>query len=245
MPRKTTNDCSKRIGIKVTGTYLVFVDVDETLIRHKSMVAFMDHILQYPGSLQPEHTARLRSEYLALKVMHTAAADRSELNQRYYELFRGISRREVQAVAEQWCFGAMKRGDLFVETTYREVMAHRDRGAEIVLVSGSFCEVLRPIAAQVRATEIICTQLEVVGGVYTGGLLHQVIGDGKWAAMCRYLKGRESVNLQDCYAYGDHFTDVSFMERVGHPVAVGESPPMLDIAARRNWRVLSATQRVA
>ncbi len=52
-------------------------------------------------------------------------------------------------------------------------------------------------------------------------------------------RGRTDVKLEDCYAYGDHLSDVAILEKVGHPVVVGDSASMLELASQREWRVLA------
>ena len=39
--------------------------------------------------------------------------------------------------------------------------------------------------------------------------------------------------------YGDHLSDVAILEKVGHPVVVGDSASMLELASQREWRVLA------
>lgn len=218
--------------------YIVFADVDDTLIRYKSMIAFMEYFLyRAPFASSPAAEAK-RKEAAALKAMRSPTADRAVLLQRYYEMFRGITREELQQAARRWVLEVMQRGDLFVPSIHREILEHKARNAEIVLVSGSFHEVLDPIGAEVGADHLLCTELEVVDGVYTGAMLQHVIGEGKWEVIRRYLEGRGEVKLEDCYAYGDHLSDLCVLEKVGHPVVVGDSPTLIEMARQRNWRVV-------
>jgi HAD superfamily hydrolase (TIGR01490 family) len=218
--------------------YIVFADVDETLIRCKSMVAFLEYVLDPVSSAQPSVLADRRDEIAALMADHARVDDRAALNRRYYALFRGVPEPQLRRAAQSWAEQAMSRGGLFVAATCNELSAHKAAGAELVFVSGSFYEIVEPICAGMGADGVLCTELEIVGGVYTGRLRRQVIGDGKWQVVCRYLEGRGDVSLSRCYAYGDHVSDVGFMERVGHPVVVGDAPDMLAIARQRSWRVL-------
>jgi HAD superfamily hydrolase (TIGR01490 family) len=223
----------------VSARYVVFEDVDETLIRYKSMVAFLEYFLfRAPFSAQPLAKEK-RAEASALKAVHSAGGDRLALSRRYYEIFKGISRDELERAALDWLRRVTDRDDFFIPATFRELSAHKAAGAELVLVSGSFYEVLAPISRRVGADALLCTELEVKDGVYTGVMLQQVIGEGKWEVARRYLSGRTDVKLEDCYAYGDHLSDVAILEKVGHPVVVGDSASMLELASQREWRVLA------
>lgn len=224
----------------MSNDYIVFTDVDETLIKFKSMITFMDYFLGESEYATSPAAAEKRAELEAIKIANTPTADRSALNRRFYEMFAGISQAQLRAEAETWLFGIMQRGELFVSSTYEEQMGHKQRGAALVLVSGSFADILDPVRDQVQADHLLCSELEVVDGVYTGVLLQQVIGDGKWDVISRYIERQGQVDLDQCYAYGDHVSDVCFMEKVGNPVVVGDSPAMLKLAKERQWRVLPA-----
>lgn len=223
----------------MSAQYIVFSDVDETLIRFKSMMTFMDYFLYDTPYAATEPAGAKRTEFEAIKAANTPTADRAALNRRFYEMFGGIAQEELQAAARTWIEQAMAKGDLYVPEAYRELTEHKAVGAELVLVSGSFHDILGPVAAHVGAERLLCSELEVRDGKYTGTLLQQVIGDGKWEVISRYIAGRD-VDLSQCYAYGDHQSDICFMEKVGHPVVVGGARAMIEIADRRGWRVLPA-----
>lgn len=226
--------------MNATPSYYVFADVDHTLIRCASMIAFMDFWLAEPEFASTPVAARLRREFAALKQAH-ASTDRESLNRRYYAMFEGVRLEEVQAAARRWSRAMLGGGRLFIEPVYQELEAHQAASAAVVLVSGSFFEVLDPIKSRVGARGLLCTELEVASGAYTGRLRQQVIGDGKWQVILRYLSCQGAIRLEDCYAYGDHISDVCFMEKVGHPVVVGDSPAMREMAEQRRWRVILAT----
>jgi HAD superfamily hydrolase (TIGR01490 family) len=114
---------------------------------------------------------------------------------------------------------------------------HKEHGAKIVLVSGSFKEILNPIMSYVKADHLMCSELELQGDFYTGCLLKQVIGEGKWQAIREYVRDK-NVDLSACYAYGDHKSDLCFMSRVGHPVLVGNSEEMMSIALKNGWAII-------
>ncbi|MFZ5895438.1 MAG: HAD family hydrolase [Myxococcota bacterium] len=220
-------------------SYIVFSDVDETLIRFKSMMTFMDYFLYETAFARAPSAADKRTEFEAIKAANTSSADRVALNRRFYEMFAGIAQAELQSAANTWLSQIMARGDLFVPSAFEEQRQHKARGAELVLVSGSFRDILAPISAHVGADHLLCSEIEVKDGVYTGRLLQQVIGDGKWEVIAKHLSGR-SVDLKACYAYGDHVSDICFMEKFGNPIVVGAEPRMMEIAKKRQWRVIAA-----
>jgi HAD superfamily hydrolase (TIGR01490 family) len=222
----------------VTHRYFVFSDVDETLIRPKSMLAFMDHFLEHAAfATRPEATA-VRQGYAALRAAHRAGADRALLNRCYYELFRGVVPSDVQQAAGDWVREVADKGQLFIATTCAELVAHKRLGARVVLVSGSFRELLEPICTRMPVDELLCTELELSERAYTGAIRQPIIGEGKWSVISAYLDEHSDVDLSQCYAYGDHISDGCFMEKMGHAVVVGDAPEMLELARQRSWRIL-------
>lgn len=222
----------------MTQRYFVFADIDETLIRPKSMLAFMDHFLERSAFARRPEAAPVRDGYAALTAAHRAGADRALLNRRYYALFRGLARSDVQQAAGDWVHEAARRDELFIATTCAELVEHERLGARVVLVSGSFRELLEPLCRGALSHDLLCTELEHEDGTFTGAIRQLLIGEGKWHAISAYLEGHGDVELSRCHAYGDHASDLCFMEKVGHPVVVGDAPDMLELARQRSWRVL-------
>jgi phosphoserine phosphatase len=74
---------------------------------------------------------------------------------------------------------------------------------------------------------VLCARPEVRDGVLTGGLLGgPMIGEGKRAAVRAVLRAHPEAAARDCYAYGDHISDLPMLAEVGHPVVVGADPEL-------------------
>ncbi|ADZ93281.1 HAD family hydrolase [Marinomonas mediterranea] len=220
--------------------YVVFSDVDETIIKFKSMLKFMDYFLFESEYSSKPAAEKKREEYIEIKrLVKTHEHTREVLNRRFYAMFSGIRQAELQDAAKIWLEDIFERGDLFIEKTLSEQKQHKDQGAEIVLVSGSFKDILGPIMKYMHADYLLCSDLQVKDGVYTGTLLQQVIGEGKWQVISKHIEGK-GINLEDCFAYGDHESDLCFMEKVGNPVVVGKSESMQKLAHERNWKLIPA-----
>jgi HAD superfamily hydrolase (TIGR01490 family) len=218
----------------------VFSDVDETLIRFKSMLSFMSEFLFDSHYDDIDEYLAKRIEFNSIvELLKNPTISREELNRRFYGIFKGISQVILQKSAFEWIHSHINNNTLFIENTLAAYKEHQKNGAKIVLVSGSFRELLEPIQLYVNAEHLICSELELKNGVYTGQLLTQVIGEGKWAGISSYIHGK-NIELSSCYAYGDHQSDICFMEKVGHPVLVGGSTDMKQIAQQRNWQLIPA-----
>jgi HAD superfamily hydrolase (TIGR01490 family) len=204
-------------------TRLVFSDVDETLIRAKSMFEFAVFFLgERYGPAGRERAEGLRRELLARAA---EGMPRAETNRMYYRMWAGAEVDDVALAGRRWFAAALAGGGFFHEDVYAELRAHQAAGAHLVLVSGAFAPIVAPIAEYVGARHLEVTRLQTVGDRYTGGLLGPpVIGTEKAERVRALLRGYPHVNAADCYAYGDHASDLPMLAEVGHPVIVGDDP---------------------
>jgi HAD superfamily hydrolase (TIGR01490 family) len=220
-------------------SYFVFSDVDETLINCRSILKFMADFLFSSSHEGIIDVAEKRKAFnTIIKWSNDPSVKREDLNRRYYYLFKGITQSALQNAALHWVNEHINREDFFIHQVLIDYQEHQKHGAEIILISGSFREILLPIMAHVNATHLICSELEIKDGVYTGKLLQQTIGEGKWNAIVKYI-GEKKVQLSSCYAYGDHISDICFMEKVGYPVLVGGSDDIKQHATKNNWRLIA------
>ncbi|AGL16531.1 HAD family phosphatase [Actinoplanes sp. N902-109] len=200
--------------------YLVFSDVDETLISLKSMFDFLRY------RLVRRHGVAGEQEYeRIMAVVRRLAGDgtpRADINRFYYGHYTDEPVEAVGRLAEEWFAERTAPGrGFYIESTREALTAHRAGGASIVLVSGSFPPLLDPIAHEVGADAVLCTRPLIADGRYTGQVGTPVIGAGKGAAVLGMLESRPDVDPGDCWAYGDHVSDLPMLDLVGHPVAVG------------------------
>jgi HAD superfamily hydrolase (TIGR01490 family) len=185
--------------------------------------------------------ARLWHEFNEeLQALHVSGTPREGLNAWFYNnFFCGVPVRRVAAIAREWWRQRRVQSDFWIDAVVRRANKHRHAGHELVLVTGSFREVIAPLANLLGAKHALIAPLEERSGIYTGRLNGMpMIGEGKGAAVATYIKHR-GFHAKRCYGYGDDESDLAFLERVGNPVAVANGPSVLASLARtRNWRVL-------
>jgi HAD superfamily hydrolase (TIGR01490 family) len=204
--------------------YLVFCDVDETLIRPKSMFDFLEF------HTEPAEHRRVVAE---LRDLAARGVPRTEVNRAYYRAWRGRAAAGVRAAGRDWFADRAARPGFWVEETRDALARHRAAGAHLVLVSGSFDAPLRPVADAVGAHHLLCTRPVTDGGRYTGAIEEPMIGDHKRAAVARLLAAHPQVDPARCWAYGDHPSDLPMLDLVGNPVAVGDDPAVAAHLAAR------------
>jgi HAD superfamily hydrolase (TIGR01490 family) len=205
---------------------MVFCDVDETLINCKTMFDFLDYYLTAEYGEAGRRHAELTERELRAKA--AAGTPREQANREYYRAWQGERAATVERVAGQWWVARSARPDFFVTATWTELAEHRAAGSSIVLVSGSFPAILESVAADVGAGRLLCTRPEISDGWYTGEIVGDaMIGEAKRSAVRAVLAEYPDVAPADCFAYGDHVSDLSMLAEVGHPVVVGGDARLL------------------
>jgi HAD superfamily hydrolase (TIGR01490 family) len=205
---------------------LVFTDVDETLIDCKSMFDFLDHYLtEHYGAEGANRAGRVRAELLARAAR---GVPREETNRVYYRAWAGEPAVRVAESGERWFARRAADRSFFLAGTRAALLEHRAAGAALVLVSGSFPAVLDPLARAIGARHVLCTRPEERAGRLTGAIVGEpMIGAGKGTAVRDLLAAYPMVDPADCFAYGDHISDLPMLAEVGHPVLVGENSELL------------------
>ena len=131
-----------------------FFDADETVITTKSMFAFLRHWMAQNGDSGSGYD-RIMAD---IRAMAANNVDRSEINRTYYRLFKGVPQRELTAAGREWYAGYRAGPTAFVGATLDALDEHRAAGDLICLVSGSFRGVLLPLAEEIAADVILCTE---------------------------------------------------------------------------------------
>ena len=115
----------------------------------------------------------------------------------------------------------------------------REAGAAIVLVSGSFRELVAPIGELVGASDVLVAQLEEINGTYTGRLMGPpVVGEGKAKAVAGYAAAKQ-LDLGACIGLGDDVTDLPFLRLAGMQYVPADAhPDMIRVTRMLGWRIL-------
>lgn len=126
----------------------------------------------------------------------------------------------------------------------RESLAHHQAdGRHVVLLSGTFQQLLEVVAARVGADGAVGTPLAQRDGCYLGRIIPPLgVGAGKAARLRDYAAGHR-IDLAASFVYTDAFTDAPVLEMVGHPVAVYPDARLAALAAERGWPVIGTVAK--
>lgn len=216
----------------------VFADVDDTIIRGKSLLGFAQHLAK---ALPPEQANELEVVLGALLVRLRAGEERSRLNRDYYmSVLGGRTVSDVRAAIAAWYAKACTAPDFFKMSVCEFLARARRAGAQIVLLSGSFRELIEPIATHVGASDIVSAPLERLNGRYTGELSAEpTVESGKAEALMNYA-ARHGIDLARCAGVGDDISDLAFLRLVKYRMVPADGQAdMVRHARAEGWRVLT------
>jgi putative phosphoserine phosphatase/1-acylglycerol-3-phosphate O-acyltransferase len=116
---------------------------------------------------------------------------------------------------------------------------HRRRGHLIVIVSGAPRLEVIPLAQELGADHVLCTEVEIRAGCLTGEVAGEPL-EGEAASRALAALAHElDCDLAKSWAYADGADDLPLLRAVGNPVAVEPDPNVRHEAADGEWPVLA------
>ncbi|QLQ09418.1 MAG: HAD family hydrolase [Nocardioidaceae bacterium] len=222
-------------------TIAAFFDLDKTIIAKSSSLAFSREF--YAGGLINRRSV-LRSAY-AQFIYLVGGADHNQMEKMREFLSAMCTGWNVETVREIVAETLHNIVDpLVYDEAMRLIGEHQAQGHDVVIVSASGSEIVRPIGEMLGADDVIATRLEVVDGKYTGTIEHYVYGEEKAVAITELAKRRGYV-LASCFAYSDSITDLPMLEVTGNPTVVNPDKELRKVATERGWPVQVFTKPVA
>ena len=216
-----------------TGRTVIVSDVDGTLIRPSSLIDLMSFDAHERGVVDEARACVER-----VQAARRRGLPRSQTAEVLIQWWAEREIDDVDALARRWAAANVADRERFwhervVAEVHRQVAKS---GARLVLVSASFAAPLRPLAAILGADEVVCSELTVVGGRYTGDISSLMLGEAKAAAVTSLCSGA-AVSM----GYGDHLSDFPMLEITDIATVVaaqGVTSVEVEQGRRRGWRVL-------
>ena len=211
-----------------------FFDLDRTVIKRSSVLALAGSFRK--RGLITRLDLVKSAFWQVLFVLRGASAERvRSAAEDGMKMLDGFSVEEMQHVVGDAMETVLR--PLVYEEPLRLLERHRSRGEPVYIVSATLQEIVQHIADDLGFDGAIGSTCEIVDGVYTGRTLRAAHGEGKAAAL-RELATAEGFDLEQSTAYSDSYSDVPFLEAVGHPVAANPDRKLRRIAAERGWPVV-------
>jgi HAD superfamily hydrolase (TIGR01490 family) len=218
-----------------------FFDLDRTLIRRSSVLALAPSF-RASGLISRVDLAKSAFWQLLFATRGASAERVRSASEDAMAILAGFSVDEMQRLVGDAMEPVLR--PLIYAEPLRLVDHHRERGDKVYVVSATLQEIVEHIAEDLGFDGAIGSTCEIVDGVYTGRSLRAAHGAGKAQAL-RHLAEVEGIDLGASTAYSDSYTDVPFLEAVGHPVAANPDRRLRRIARLRGWPTIEFRARAA
>ncbi len=113
---------------------------------------------------------------------------------------------------------------------------HRQAGHTVVLATGSTAYAARPVAKGVGIEHVLSSELEVVGGAFTGRPSALCFGRHK-VALAEQWAASHGIDLARSYFYSDSYNDLPMLARVGTAIAVNPDARLRRHAKKNGWAI--------
>jgi HAD superfamily hydrolase (TIGR01490 family) len=220
--------------LPAVGRSAAFFDLDKTVIAKSSALAFGRPF--YRDGLINRRDM-IKAAYAQLMFRVGGADDQQMARIRDYlaELCKGWRVEQVRQIVTETL------DELINPYVYAEAAAlisqHQEAGRDIVLVSTSGEELVRPIADLLGIEDVIATRMVVEDGRFTGAVAFYAAGANKAKAI-EELAEERGYDLPESYAYSDSVSDIPLLSTVGHPTAVNPDRGLRRVAIERGWQML-------
>jgi HAD superfamily hydrolase (TIGR01490 family) len=213
----------------VTASYF---DVDGTLVSINLTNPTFYYLV---NQATPFESARKLGRALlkAPAMMVAELVDRRLFNELLFSAYAGMSEDRLLLLADE-VFERRLKPALY-PAAVELVNKARQSGHKIVLVSGMPDFTLAPLAEYLGGCELICNRLEMRNNIATGKLLQPVVAGPEKARLIRQHARENQLDLDDCFAYSDSYSDVPMLSVVGHPAAVNPDPRLALLARAYSW----------
>ncbi len=214
------------------GPHIVaFFDFDKTLIAGYSATSFLSEQVK-SGAMSPRD---LRYQVGAITKFSTGRLNFSGLMAATANVMRGQAEFVFEELGER-VYRKRIAGAIYPEA--RALLdAHRSMGHTIAIVSSATKYQIEPAARELDIEYILCTDLEVEDGVFTGEVISPTcFGEGKRTAGEDFCEEFEA-DLEDSFFYTDSEDDLPLLEVVGHPRVVNPSKKLTAISRNRSYPV--------
>lgn len=119
---------------------------------------------------------------------------------------------------------------------------HRDKGNLCAIITATNAFITAPIAREFGVEHLLATELEAVGGDFTGRPSGTpCFREGKVARVDQWLQkqGTSIESFEASWFYSDSLNDLPLLDHVTHPVAVDPDETLRATARNRGWDVIS------
>ena len=212
-------------------------DLDQTLLAGFSATSFVRERLT-SGQMSPQELGTTFYGALSFALGRTGF---SALMSATTAAYRGLAESMLEEVGEE---GFVKHLATQIYPEARAIVeAHQEAGHTVAIITSATRYQAEPLARDMGIEHVLCTELEVKEGAFTGEVIRPTCyGEGK-AVAARSLAARVDLDLDESYFYTDSHEDLPLLDAVGRPRPLNPNRQLAQIAKERQWPVRRFSSR--
>ncbi len=211
--------------------YLVFYDLDHTLTGAVSGTEMVKSA--YRKGLMRNRDLLITAFRLLSYKLHIK--DPLELIEDVAKWLKGVPVEKMNEI-----FAEVFREKLqpaFYPEARPEIEKHRANKARSVLLSSSLKPVCLMVAKHFSLDDIICSDLEINNGFYTGRSVGAYCFREEKAVRLKEYCEKNNSSPDLAWYYGDSIDDLPALGIVGNPVCVNPGSKLRKVARQKGWRI--------
>jgi HAD superfamily hydrolase (TIGR01490 family) len=212
-----------------------YFDVDGTLVTTNLVHPTLFYMMNQPTPLHSLGKLA-RGLFKAPWMLMAEAQDRRMFNELLFTSYEGLSEDRLLSLADE-AFSTVIKPKLY-KGAKDLIRCSRDKGHDVVLVSGALDFLMRLLADHLGATSVIANRLEIKDRFATGKLLRPVVAGPEKARLIREHARAGGHDLDECFAYSDSYSDVPMLSVVGYPAAVNPDRRLSLLANAYHWPII-------
>jgi HAD superfamily hydrolase (TIGR01490 family) len=207
-------------------TVAAFFDIDGTIYREGLITEVFKKMVTHEIIGQEHWTEDVKYAYTA---WDRRVGEYDDYLQRMIEIFKkatvGISSEHIDFIAKKVI---EQKGERVYQFTRREIEMHKAAGHKIIAISGSPDALVKYMAEKYQFDDWRGTIYHTdEKGIYTGEITPMWDSVSKQKAMLE-LRDKYSLDLSECYSYGDTNGDLTMFKNTGHPNAINPTKELLE-----------------
>ncbi len=211
---------------------LALFDMDRTLVRVNTAGLYFRARVR-AGQISKRDALRIAGIHLGYQL---SVVDMPALIALAVQAARGMAEAEMIAFC-QALYSQQVQGQICPHAR-QTLENHRQQGHVLALVTASTPYLAAPLAQALGIAHVLCTEMAVQDGVFTGELLRPPCFGLAKVQRAEELAAEHETTLSNAWFYTDSYSDAPLLQVVGHPQVVRPDPRLRWLAWRQNWPVL-------
>ena len=212
-----------------------FFDFDGTLYKGVIAFDFLSYCL-LNGHLSLSECMNLPGFFYCYLVDKMKISERYKINRKIYSKVKGWNAERLLKVSKEFAKKTVEKR--LIPETLEALKKHKKEGHKVVIVTSALKEFILPVKKLLDIDEVFGTEVEIDNGKYNGNIISLPVSENRAKIVSDFCRSK-NLDPDLCYAYSDHFSDISMLDFVGNPVAVYPDRKLRQYALKNEWKIIS------